>query len=76
MKKRILGLLLCAVVALGAAGCSSSSGNSSQSSSGSASDSSASQTASWDAKNINLIVPLKAGGDTDFYARTYAKYLE
>lgn len=29
----------------------------------------------WPKRPIELIVPLKAGGDTDFYARTYAKYL-
>lgn len=27
-------------------------------------------------KPIQIIVPFKAGGDTDFHARTYAKYLE
>lgn len=30
----------------------------------------------WPKKTIELIVPFKAGGDTDFHARTYAKYLE
>lgn len=29
----------------------------------------------WPNKNIKIIVPFKAGGDTDFHARTYAKYL-
>lgn len=30
----------------------------------------------WPNKTIEIIVPFKAGGDTDFHARTYAKYLE
>ena len=30
----------------------------------------------WPTKSINMIVPMGAGGDTDFNARTYAKYLE
>ncbi|MGE4284369.1 MAG: tripartite tricarboxylate transporter substrate binding protein [Clostridia bacterium] len=30
----------------------------------------------WPKKPIQVIVPFKAGGDTDFNARTYAKYLE
>lgn len=36
---------------------------------------SAALSAEWPARPIELVVPLKAGGDTDFYARTYAKYL-
>lgn len=30
----------------------------------------------WPTKSIEMVVPFKAGGDTDFNARTYAKYLE
>ncbi|MCL2122916.1 MAG: tripartite tricarboxylate transporter substrate binding protein [Desulfovibrionaceae bacterium] len=30
----------------------------------------------WPNRPIELIVPFRSGGDTDFYARTYAKYLE
>ena len=30
----------------------------------------------WPTKSINMIVPMGAGGDTDFNARTYAMYLE
>jgi tripartite-type tricarboxylate transporter receptor subunit TctC len=30
----------------------------------------------WPSRPIELIVPFRPGGDTDFYARTYAKYLE
>ena len=30
----------------------------------------------WPARGISLIVPFKAGGDTDYYARLYAQYLE
>jgi tripartite-type tricarboxylate transporter receptor subunit TctC len=32
--------------------------------------------AKWPSRPVELIVPFRAGGDTDFYARTYAKYLE
>lgn len=32
--------------------------------------------AEWPTKPIQIIVPFNAGGDTDFHARTYAKYLE
>lgn len=34
------------------------------------------ETFEWPNKTIEIIVPFKAGGDTDFHARTYAKYLE
>lgn len=30
----------------------------------------------WPKKSIQMIVPMGAGGDTDFNARTYSKYLE
>jgi tripartite-type tricarboxylate transporter receptor subunit TctC len=30
----------------------------------------------WPQKPIEMVVPFKAGGDTDFNARTYAKYLK
>ena len=30
----------------------------------------------WPSRGIELIAPFRAGGDTDFHARTYAKYLE
>lgn len=32
--------------------------------------------ADWPKKAVQIIVPFKAGGDSDFNARTYAKYLE
>jgi len=35
-----------------------------------------SQAAAWPGRSIEVIVPFRPGGDTDFYARTYAKYLE
>ncbi len=35
-----------------------------------------STTASWPEKAIQIVVPFNAGGDTDFHARTYAKYLK
>ena len=30
----------------------------------------------WPTKTLEIVVPYKAGGDTDFHARTLAKYLE
>ncbi|KOA18445.1 tripartite tricarboxylate transporter family receptor [Clostridium homopropionicum DSM 5847] len=33
-------------------------------------------SSNWPTKPIQIIVPFNAGGDTDFHARTYAKYLE
>jgi tripartite-type tricarboxylate transporter receptor subunit TctC len=36
----------------------------------------ASHAADWPTRPVELIVPFRAGGDTDFHARTYAKYLE
>jgi len=37
---------------------------------------SAAAAPTWPDKPITVIVPFNAGGDTDFYARTYAKYLK
>lgn len=37
---------------------------------------SAAQAVDWPSRPLELIVPFKPGGDTDFHARTYAKYLE
>lgn len=34
------------------------------------------ETFSWPEKPLEIVVPFNAGGDTDFHARTYAKYLE
>ena len=33
------------------------------------------KAAEWPTRAMELIVPFRAGGDTDFHARTYAKYL-
>ncbi|MGE5631037.1 MAG: tripartite tricarboxylate transporter substrate binding protein [Caulobacteraceae bacterium] len=53
------------------AGCAASGNKAQQASNG------ASGAANWpDKKPLQIIVPFKAGGDTDFHARTYAKYLE
>jgi len=40
-----------------------------------AGNSSAAET-DWPRRPVSLIVPFNAGGDTDFYGRTYGKYLE
>ena len=34
------------------------------------------QTTDWPKKSIQFVVPYNAGGDTDYYARATAKYLE
>lgn len=68
--KKVLGITLSAAMLCSAlAGCNGSSSNAQQSGDGSATD-------SWPSKSIQMIVPMSAGGDTDFNARTYAKYLE
>ncbi len=36
----------------------------------------ASEVTTWPERGISMIVPFKAGGDTDFYGRLYAQYLE
>lgn len=67
--KKVLGMTLAATMlcgALTACGGNTDSGNSGD---GSAAD-------NWPSKSIQMIVPMSAGGDTDFNARTYAKYLE
>lgn len=77
MKSRIFkhaALFLCAAVLMSCIGCSS--GNESASSSASAADNSSNTSSTdWPQKTLQIIVPFSAGGDTDFHARLYAKYL-
>lgn len=82
--KKIVSFLLAALLVGTTAGCASSSTASSssaaaQSTASAAESGSASaqgSTTDWPKRAIQLIVPLAAGGDTDFYGRTYAKYLQ
>ena len=68
--KKAISLLLVSTLALSLAACgietTSSSGTSSQ----------AGSDTDWPRKSIQFVVPYNAGGDTDYYARTTAKYLE
>jgi tripartite-type tricarboxylate transporter receptor subunit TctC len=83
--KKIVSFLLAALLMGTTAGCTSSSTASSSSTAAqstasttaeSGSDSAQGSTTDWPKRAIQLIVPLAAGGDTDFYGRTYAKYLQ
>ena len=79
MKKRFGALLMTAIVAISFAGCSSSndsasSGETSSSSTASVSSGSTSST-TFPKKPIQIICPVKAGGDTDYNTRVFAKYL-
>lgn len=92
MKKLLsLGLAATMMLAV-MAGCSSSSSTESSTSSSTSSSTTTESTTSsstttestaeevteidWPEKSIQIVVPYAAGGDTDFNARTYAKYLE
>ena len=58
MKKRVIAVMLTAVLAVGSlASCSK-------------------KTEKYPANDIQMIVPVKAGGDTDANARLLAKYME
>lgn len=75
MKKPFLKILASALalsMSLALTACGSSGGSTAPASAGSSG--SASGT-SWPEKPINFVVPWSAGGDTDFFARTLAKYL-
>lgn len=78
MKKWIsyLSILLMAVVVLTGCGSNGSAGASSQAGGQqSAQSAAASKSTDWPKKAIQMIVPYAAGGDTDYNAREYAKYL-
>ncbi len=72
--KKIIAILMTVFLMTGLfAGCASSSSNTT----GQASTEPTSGEVKWpDNKPFQIVVPFKAGGDTDFHARTYAKYLE
>ncbi|OCN00292.1 hypothetical protein A7X67_09520 [Clostridium sp. W14A] len=76
MKSRIfkqIAIFLCAAVLVSCFGCSSGSNNSATSEHGGSSG--VSSASSWPQKTLQIVVPFSAGGDTDFHARLYAKYL-
>lgn len=83
MKKKILALSLACAMIMSLAACSNNTpsggnqnnnNNSSSNSAPSGSNDAAAAT-TWPEKAVNIIVPYAAGGDTDFNARTMAKYL-
>ncbi len=85
--KKVISLTLTAMLVLAiAAGCSGQSGSvapslaeaATASPSAAATPGSEAQSpeTAWPTRGISLVVPFKAGGDTDYYARLYAKYLE
>lgn len=80
--KKLTALFLAMTMMLSLAACGSSpSANPGSSSSGTSEVSASSATApdfdtEWPKKTIQLVVPYAAGGDTDYYARTTARYLE
>jgi len=71
--KKIIAILLTVLLMAGLfAGCSSASKTPEQTPTAQAGT-----EFNWpDKKPLQIVVPFKAGGDTDFHARTYAKYLE
>lgn len=88
-KHRLLSIALAMTMLFALAGCGSGdastpaagSGAPAASSAGASSpdasqDAPAGQDIAWPEKSIQLVVPYNAGGDTDYYARTTAKYLE
>ncbi|SNS04453.1 Tripartite-type tricarboxylate transporter, receptor component TctC [Anaerovirgula multivorans] len=73
IKKFMSLILLVAMITAIFVGCSSDQGVQETSEND---DTSSANGSEWPTKPIQLIVPFNAGGDTDFHARTYAKYLE
>lgn len=72
-KKFVSMLFAAAMMASLLAGCGQQSTGDTGSSGG---DGETEDGVDWPTKSIQMIVPMGAGGDTDFNARTYAKYLE
>lgn len=69
MFKKVVSLAMAAVLACSLAGCGSSTGAGKGETSAEASS-----QAQWP-KNVEIVVPASAGGDTDFNARLFAQYL-
>lgn len=77
MKK--ISTLLIATLLIGSilTGCASSGNKAAEKTTDKAAAGTAASGENWPGnKPLQIIVPFKAGGDTDFHARTYAKYLE
>ena len=85
MKKKAAIGVLSVMLAAAIAACGSSAGNSAasseavtaaQSTGETTAEAKTDSTTDWPKGGIQMIIPLKAGGDTDFYGRTYSQYLE
>lgn len=79
MKKIIAYTLTVILVITCIAGCAGQSASTAPASAPASSPTSAPESqkqTAWPTRGISLVVPFKAGGDTDYYARLYAKYLE
>lgn len=70
-----LSILLMAALVFTGCGSNGSNGSNSQANGGQQSTT-ASKSTDWPKKSIQMVVPYAAGGDTDYNAREYAKYLE
>ena len=75
MFKKILSVLLSAAIFASAAGCASGAGSSSSGAASAAGSASSSASEVKWPKNVQIIVPASAGGDTDYNARLFASKL-
>jgi len=82
MKKRLLALIICSVIVLGMfAGCGQQQAApapvapTTPDASAAQDYQATAEEVNWPTRPVTIIVPLLAGGDTDFYARTYAPLL-
>jgi tripartite-type tricarboxylate transporter receptor subunit TctC len=79
MRKFTLLLVFMTLFVMALAGCSSQ-GEQQQATTETSDTSASTETAAaveeWPTQPVEIVVPFNAGGDTDFHARTYAKYLE
>jgi Uncharacterized protein conserved in bacteria len=73
MKKFLSMSMAIVMAALMLAGCGSTAGSSSAEGSSAAASG---ESQSWPTSQLEIVVPYAAGGDTDFYARTFGKYLQ
>lgn len=73
--KKLVALFLALAMTLALVACGQKETNEPQDNS-KQNDTEQTQTTDWPKKSIQFVVPYNAGGDTDYYARATAKYLE